>query len=242
VFDRVTIRATDREASERFYGVLLRTLGVEETSTDARDARWRELVVRQADELYPPTRGLHVGFVAPTRARVDEFWRTGTAAGYTDDGRPGTRPEYGPDYYGGFLLDPDGNSAEAVHHGTLRRGGVVDHLWIRVAALEATTAFYLAIAAHAGLRMGDEEADRVQFAGDSGSFSLVRGGRTEHVHMAFAVGDDATVDYFHRAGIDAGAVSFEAPTEQWSGDERSYAAALADPDGNRVEVVHHSRR
>jgi hypothetical protein len=53
---------------------------------------------------------------------VDEFWRVGTAAGYRDDGVPGPRPQYRADYYGAFLLDPDGNSIEAVHHGALRRG------------------------------------------------------------------------------------------------------------------------
>jgi hypothetical protein len=47
-----------------------------------------------------------VGFVAPSRAEVDEFWRVGTGAGFRDDGAPGPRPEYGDDYYGSFLLDP----------------------------------------------------------------------------------------------------------------------------------------
>jgi predicted lactoylglutathione lyase len=242
VFDRVTIRATDRDASERFYGLLLRTLGVEETSTDARDARWAEFAVRQADERHPATRGLHVGFVAPSRARVDEFWRTGTASGYTDDGPPGPRSQYGPDYYGGFLLDPDGNSAEAVHHGHLRKGGVIDHLWIRVADVVAARAFYAAVAGHAGFELRDDEPDRVQFAGAGGSFSLVAGGRrTEHAHMAFAVADDATVDAFHRAGLDAGGRSLESSAVRLTDEGRAYAAAVADPDGNSVEVVHHSR-
>ena len=60
------------------------------------------------------TRGLHVGFRAPSREAVDAFWQAGIDAGYRDDGAPGPRTAYGPDYYGGFLLDPDGNSAEAV--------------------------------------------------------------------------------------------------------------------------------
>ena len=57
-----------------------------------------------------------------------------------------TRPEYGDDYYGAFLLDPDGNSIEAVHHGSLRSGGIIDHLWIRVADVNASQAFYDTIA------------------------------------------------------------------------------------------------
>jgi hypothetical protein len=63
----------------------------------------------RADGLRAPplTRGLHVGFCAPSREAVDAFWQAGIAAGYRDDGAPGPRPVYGPDYYGGFLLDPD---------------------------------------------------------------------------------------------------------------------------------------
>ena len=59
-----------------------------------------------------PTRRLHIAFVAPSREQVDEFWRVGTDAGYESDGEPGPRPQYGGDYYGSFLLDPDGNSVE----------------------------------------------------------------------------------------------------------------------------------
>ena len=54
----------------------------------------------------PVTRGLHIGFRAPSRAAVDAFWQAGIDAGYRDDGAPGPRTVYGPDYYGGFLLDP----------------------------------------------------------------------------------------------------------------------------------------
>ena len=66
----------------------------------------------------------------------------GTEAGFRDDGTPGPRPEYGDDYYGGFLLDPDGNSAEAVYHDSLRAEGVIDHVWIRVADVAAAGRFY----------------------------------------------------------------------------------------------------
>ena len=241
MFDRVTIRAADREASERFYGVVLRTLGDEQSRTDARDARWADFTVRQADERHPATRNLHVGFVADTRSRVDEFWRTGTHAGYPDDGAPGPRPEYGDDYYGGFLLDPDGNSAEAVHHETLRRGGIVDHLWIRVADVSVSKRFHETIAPHAGLRLKDADPDHAQFAGESGSFSVLAGTPTEHLHMAFAAGSDDAVDAFHRAATEAGYRSLESPAERIADDARAYAASVQDPDGHHIELVHHGR-
>jgi catechol 2,3-dioxygenase-like lactoylglutathione lyase family enzyme len=69
-----------------------------------------------ANDERPPTRRLHIGFLAPSRDHVDEFWRVGTAAGFREDGAPGPRPEYSEDYYGAFLLDPDGNNIEVVNH------------------------------------------------------------------------------------------------------------------------------
>src|ERR687888_143889 len=118
----------------------------------------------------------HITIRASDRAAselFDAFWRAGAEAGYRDDGAPGPRPEYGPTYYGGFLLDPDGNSAEAVHHDTLRRGGNVDHLWIRVADVAASKRFYATVAPHAGLRLGTDVPARASFRGASGSFSVL---------------------------------------------------------------------
>ncbi|HEY2344486.1 MAG TPA: VOC family protein [Xanthomonadaceae bacterium] len=60
--------------------------------------------------------GIHVAFVAPDRAAVDAFHRAALAAGGTDNGAPGLRPHYHPDYYGAFVLDMDGNNIEAVCH------------------------------------------------------------------------------------------------------------------------------
>src|SRR5947208_1167117 len=81
--------------------------------------------IAQATEENPVTRRLHVAFFAPTHGEVDEFWRVGTDAGYRDDGAPGPRPQYSRTYYGSFLLDPDGNSAEAVYHDAQRRCGSI---------------------------------------------------------------------------------------------------------------------
>lgn len=59
---------------------------------------------------------LHVAFVARTRAAVDAFYQAALAAGATDNGAPGLRPHYHADYYGAFVLDPDGHNVEAVCH------------------------------------------------------------------------------------------------------------------------------
>src|SRR3954447_2613369 len=178
MFDHVTIRVSDRGASERFYGAVLARLGVEPTYRTGAFSEWQDFSLTEADDSAPPTRRLHVGFVAPSREQVDEFWRTGTAAGFADDGPPGPRPRYRDDYYGAFLLDPDGNSAEAVHHGSLRRGGIVDHLWIRVADRDASKRFYETIAPIAGLstKPVDREPPRMMIHASSGSFSVVDDG------------------------------------------------------------------
>ena len=89
MFDHVTITASDREASERFYETVLRTLGVEQTHSDEDYAEWDDFSLGQADDEHPATRHLHIAFVAPSHALVDEFWRVGTDAGYQDEGSPG---------------------------------------------------------------------------------------------------------------------------------------------------------
>jgi catechol 2,3-dioxygenase-like lactoylglutathione lyase family enzyme len=180
LFERVTIRASDPGASEHFYQTVLPILGFQQ-----RDSRWADFEIAPADDAHPATRGLHIGFVAQSRALVDEFWRVGTSAGHRDDGEPGPRPEYGDEYYGGFLLDPDGNSAEAVHNDSLREGGAVDHLWIRVADVAASKRFYESVGASAGFWLQADMPQRAQFMGDSGSFSVVLGEPTRNVELVF---------------------------------------------------------
>lgn len=59
---------------------------------------------------------IHVAFRVASRAVVDAFHRAGLAAGGADNGAPGLRPHYHPNYYGAFVLDPDGHNIEAVCH------------------------------------------------------------------------------------------------------------------------------
>jgi catechol 2,3-dioxygenase-like lactoylglutathione lyase family enzyme len=59
---------------------------------------------------------IHIAFRAESRAQVDAFYREALAAGGRDNGPPGPRPHYHPNYYGAFVLDPDGHNIEAVCH------------------------------------------------------------------------------------------------------------------------------
>jgi catechol 2,3-dioxygenase-like lactoylglutathione lyase family enzyme len=62
----------------------------------------------------PPGPGFHLAFAAPSRAAVDAFHTAALRIGGQDNGQPGLRPKYGPNYYAAFLIDPDGHRVEAV--------------------------------------------------------------------------------------------------------------------------------
>jgi catechol 2,3-dioxygenase-like lactoylglutathione lyase family enzyme len=243
VIDHVTIRVSDGAASAGFYDAVLGALGIGRLGGDDTFAEWDDdFSIAVTDAEHPVTRGLHIAWAAPSRDHVHAFWQAGVDAGFRDDGQPGPRPQYGPDYYGGFLRDPDGNSAEAVHFDGQDRPLAIDHLWVRVADIAAARAFYLTIAPHAGLRLGDDTPERVQFRGRAGSYSLIAGApRTEHLHVAFKADDDATVDAFHAAATAAGHPDHGAPGERSDYHPGYYAAFVADPDGHNVEVVNHNR-
>ncbi len=242
MFDHVTIRVADRLASERFYNIVLQTLGIDESYRTRTFTEWQDFGLTAADDEHPPTSRLHVAFVAPDRDRVDAFWHAGVDAGFRDDGEPGLRPQYASDYYGAFLLDPDGNSAEAFHDSRLRKGGIIDHLWIRVADLARARGFYDTIAKHAGLRKDHDSAERVQYRGETGSFSLLPGTATAYLHMAFPTLDDGDVERFHAAAVEAGYESNGGPAERRQYHPGYYAAYVLDPDGNNIEVVNHHDR
>jgi hypothetical protein len=101
-------------------------------------------------------------------------------------------------------VDPDGNSVEAVNHAIPRQASI-DHLWIRVRDLDESRQFYELIAPWSGFAPRGPHRFGVGFAGPQGSFSLIPGDEpTEHVHLAFPASDDASVDAFHRAAVEAG--------------------------------------
>ena len=241
MFDHVGIWVSDRETSEHFYETVLRSLGIEKSYRTNEFSEWDDFALGQTGAGHPVTTGLHVGFVAPSREQVDDFWRAGTEAGYADDGAPGPRAQYLPDYYGAFLRDPDGNSVEACHFEGTRRGGIIDHLWIRVADVEASAPFYRIVASVAGHQERASEDGRVTFRdGSGGSFSLVSGPPTQNVHMAFA-GDEDAVRRFHADLVAAGYRDNGAPAERSRYHPGYYAAYVLDPDGNNIEVVDHHR-
>ncbi|MCB1545219.1 MAG: VOC family protein [Rhodoblastus sp.] len=119
MLDHVSIGVRDLARAGAFYDSILAPLGYARRYADdgsigyggERTAFW----VGAAERPVPadPKSGLHFCFAAPTRASVDAFHAAALKAGAKDNGAPGLRKDYGPNYYAAFVIDPDGYRIEA---------------------------------------------------------------------------------------------------------------------------------
>ena len=238
MFDHLEIAVSDLGGSRRFYRLALG----DPTYDEADDlVEWGDFGITPASADHPRTRRLHLGFGVEDRRAVDDWWRRMTEAGYPSDGEPGPRPEYTETYYGGFVLDPDGNSIEAVHH-YRSRTGEIDHVWLRTTDIGAVKQFYGTIAGPVGIELVREQPELVRYSDGAGSFTFVVGDEpTEHVHLAFGVNDREAVAAFHRPATEAGYLDNGLPGERPHYHPGYYAAFVIDPHGNNVEAVFHDR-
>ena len=119
MLDHVTIGITDVERSKQFYDRALRPLGITRLYADGEWAAGygvRPKAFFWIGLKDTPQTGAHIAFTAADRATVDRFHEEAIAAGGRDNGVPGIRPHYHANYYGAFVLDPDGHNIEAVCH------------------------------------------------------------------------------------------------------------------------------
>ncbi|MGO1076675.1 VOC family protein [Inquilinus sp. CA228] len=125
MLDHVSIGVADLGASRAFYDAALAPLGYGrildfDDATgygEPMPARTGHFWIGKAEAgKLAPMPGLHIAFGAPDRASVDAFHAAALAAGGRDNGAPGPRPHYHPNYYGAFVIDPDGHHVEAVCH------------------------------------------------------------------------------------------------------------------------------
>jgi catechol 2,3-dioxygenase-like lactoylglutathione lyase family enzyme len=126
MLDHVTIGTSNLARAREFYDRALKPLGIERLFADGATASGYG--VGNKAFFWIGTRdavmtGTHVAFAAPDRATVDAFHAAALAAGGRDNGAPGLRPHYDPDYYGAFVLDPDGHNVEAVCRRSPGAGG-----------------------------------------------------------------------------------------------------------------------
>jgi catechol 2,3-dioxygenase-like lactoylglutathione lyase family enzyme len=117
MIDHVSLRVQDFERAVAFYRAALAPIGYEVVMEFSGAAGLGaggkpDLWIMQAE---PPLHATHLAF-ASERALVDAFHAAAIAAGGSDNGAPGLRPEYHPHYYGAFIFDPEGNNIEVVSH------------------------------------------------------------------------------------------------------------------------------
>ena len=119
MLDHVTLGITDVERSKQFYDRALRPLGIARLYAEGERAAGygvRPKAFFWIGLKAAPQTGAHIAFTAADRATVDRFHQEAIAAGGRDNGPPGVRPHYHANYYGAFVLDPDGHNIEAVCH------------------------------------------------------------------------------------------------------------------------------
>ena len=125
MIDHLGINVADFDASKAFYDQAMAPLGasliymvpLEYTGGAKVGGYGRDRPVFWLQEGKDGQKAhQHVAFTARSRAEVDAFHAAALAAGGKDNGEPGLRPHYHPNYYGAFVFDPDGNNVEAVCH------------------------------------------------------------------------------------------------------------------------------
>lgn len=130
LIDHIQLVVRDLPASRAFYNAVFNVLNVP-LGGEGEDYFWAdELFISTADS--EAAQGMltgrhHLAFQAQDRAMVDAFYKAAMEQGGRDNGAPGERA-YHPGYYGAFVLDPDGNNIEAVHHGDAKRSAPSVHI------------------------------------------------------------------------------------------------------------------
>jgi catechol 2,3-dioxygenase-like lactoylglutathione lyase family enzyme len=124
----VSIGVNDVARAAEFYDAVLGALGYKRTAQylpyaiaygEGMSEFWIQLPHDQ--EAPSPGNGAHIGFAARTQDAVHRFHDMALANGGTDEGAPGPRPDYGPEYFGAFVRDPFGNKVEATLHAPPRK-------------------------------------------------------------------------------------------------------------------------
>ncbi|MBP1879247.1 glyoxalase [Agrobacterium rubi] len=122
----LSLGVSDIKRASAFYDAALSMLGYVRVWSDIREGEQGQAVgyglpgsgdkfaLKHHDGYSPPGNGFHLAFTAPSREAVNAFYQAALANGGDDNGAPGLRPHYGPNYYAAFVIDPDGHRIEAV--------------------------------------------------------------------------------------------------------------------------------
>jgi catechol 2,3-dioxygenase-like lactoylglutathione lyase family enzyme len=126
MIDHTGLQVSDPKRSRTFYDAALAPLGYGVLMEIPKEFTGGKVVLGYGiapkpdfwlQEGTPNQPPIHIAFSAASKQQVDQFHRAALAAGGRDNGPPGPRPHYHENYYGAFVLDPDGHNIEAVFHG-----------------------------------------------------------------------------------------------------------------------------
>lgn len=192
---------------------------------------------------------LHLAFRCQTPAEVSAWYEACIAAGAKDNGPPGPRPQYSPNYYGAFVLDPDGHNIEAVCHldkTALTPTLPLDHLIIPTENLAVAKDFYCkAMASVNAGHVAFEFPGFVGLASPGGMFASlhqVEGPVTNKLHVGFRVNNPLQVDLWYEAALAAGGKDNGKPGPRPAYGPTFYGAFVLDPDGHNIEACCHTNQ
>jgi len=126
MLDHIGISVSEYKKSKSFYELALKPIGykmlyeVPKEHTGGLgvcgfgEPSGPDFWISEGTPNQPP---IHIAFRVDSQKKVDDFYQSAIEAGGKDNGKPGLRPQYHPNYYGAFVLDPDGHNIEAVFHG-----------------------------------------------------------------------------------------------------------------------------
>ena len=259
MLSHLTLGSNALERSRAFYDAALEPLGV--SCVFEHDGALAYSLARKSYPwvwIFAPFDGLpatwgngtHVAFMAPSREAVAAFHAMGLKAGGRDEGAPGPRPDYAPDYFAAYLRDPDGNKLQAVHYGEGRScapgQALISHVTLGSNDLERSRAFYDRALGTLGLARLYDEADGTAYClpgTQKPSVSTRRpyDGRPatwgNGTHVAFLAPSREAVHAFHAAALAAGGLDEGEPGLRPHYAKNYYAAYLRDPDGNKLQAV-----
>jgi catechol 2,3-dioxygenase-like lactoylglutathione lyase family enzyme len=118
----VSLGISDVERARRFYDPIMKLLGLRMLKAEHNALHYGtgdiffSLVIPTNGQVASGGNGTHIAFAAGDRGMVEQFHTIALSHGGTSDGEPGIRPEYGANYFGAFVFDPDNNKIEAVTH------------------------------------------------------------------------------------------------------------------------------
>jgi catechol 2,3-dioxygenase-like lactoylglutathione lyase family enzyme len=123
MYSHITLGTNDMPRAQKFYDAVMAVLGHPVLFKAEQGVAYGEATGPKLFIVHPfdgkearSGNGVHAAFKTDSRAKVDAFYKAALENGGTDEGPPGLRPYYHPNYYGAYVRDPDGNKIQAVCH------------------------------------------------------------------------------------------------------------------------------